>query len=101
MALGTLDGVPALQTCVVVPKSGADQPAAAVVAHVSSDTLVAAVDALRERNLRRQLRQWLGLEANVRWECLLVTIRAAQASEGQLTRWWQQVAAALMAHERP
>jgi hypothetical protein len=97
VALGTLDGVPALQTCVVAPKSGADQPAA--VAHVSSDTLVAAVDALRERSLRRQLRQWLGLEANVRWECMLVTIRALQATDEQLTDRWQQVSSALIAHE--
>lgn len=101
VAQGTLDGVPALQTCVVAPKSGADQPATAAVAHVSSDTLVAAVDALRERSLHRQLRQWLGLEANVRWECMLVTIRALQATDEQLTDRWQRVAVALMAHERP
>jgi aminoglycoside phosphotransferase (APT) family kinase protein len=57
------------------------------------------VDALRERNLRRQLRQWLGLEANVRWECMLVTIRALQATDEQLTDRWQQVSSALIAHE--
>lgn len=68
----------ALQTC-VVPGAGAG---------VTNDELVARVEQQRVRGWRQSLRQVLGLQRNVQWECVLVTIVGADGlgAEAELTR---------------
>lgn len=68
----------ALQTC-VVPGAGAG---------VTDDELVARVEQQRVRGWRQSLRQALGLQRNVQWECVLVAIAgpAGPGAEAELTR---------------
>lgn len=89
LALGTLDGAASLQTCLVLAKEGG------AVADIATAPLVHAVQAGRERDWRRRAYSLIGLEANVRWECLLVTIRSEKGTNEQLTSLWQKMFVAL------
>lgn len=91
LVLGTLDGAASLQTCLVLTKDGG------AVADIATTPLVHAVQAQGERDWRRRVDALIGLEANVRWECLLVTIRSEKRTNAQLTSLWQQVFVALSA----
>lgn len=87
--LGRLNGAASLQTCLVLVQGGG------AVADVASEPLVQAVEARRERDWRRRVYPLIGLEANVRWECLLVTIRSETGTHAQLTSLWQDLFVAL------
>jgi hypothetical protein len=82
LALGSLHGRPALQTCIT----------AHGVAGVDKTALSEAIDSVRERGWQARVRQVLGLQPPGRWECALVTIdvdRGDDAEQRLLTIWGQ------------
>ncbi|MDP3350422.1 MAG: hypothetical protein Q8S92_15640 [Hydrogenophaga sp.] len=89
IALGTLDDVPTLQTCVVESRKQR------AMAHISADVLTQAVEGLRIRDWRNHAYILLGVQPNVRWECLLVSIQAKSATQELLQAKWHLLFAAL------
>lgn len=85
VAIGTLKGRPALQTCIT--SNGA---AAATSGDLSAD-----IGNSRERGFKARLLQLAGLQPPARWECALVTIdvAASPSADQDLLTIWAQVQA--------
>ena len=74
------DGRIILQTC-ITPSGDA---------RVDTESLTGSVNQARSRGIVRSIRQVLGVDDNVRWECLLVTLsgRSASVDEARLRKLW-------------
>lgn len=80
VALGQIDGQAVLQTCLVQGGKAA----------LDMKELAPAVEARRVRGWKQSLYQVLGLQPNVRWDCLLISISTnagPNANAELLTHW--------------